>query len=105
MDEIINLITSASPADQYLIGVLDIDDGTQGNVDGTDFDYENFASGMPVAENGDKCVVVDGASGEWVDASCDDDFKFICQTPGIPPSLTAMYHYDPTPLTFADAEA
>ena len=90
MDDIISLISAtASPNDQYRIGVWDVDDGTAGNIDGTDFDYENFASGMPVANNGDKCVAIDGASGEWIDVSCTDNYKSICGVWGIPSSLTA----------------
>ena len=104
MDEIISLVT-ASPTDQYLIGVWDLDDGVQGNLDGSTFDYDNFASGMPVAENGDHCVVLNDASGEWVDASCENEYKFICQTYGIPNNLMAEYEYNSGPETFAAAEA
>ncbi|XP_054643679.1 ladderlectin-like [Dunckerocampus dactyliophorus] len=65
-------------ASQAWIGLYDaFEDGVYFWIDGTDFDFENFA--MPKSGN-DTCVVIqtNGGSGEWVGESCDAGNPFVC---------------------------
>ncbi|GMS90613.1 hypothetical protein PENTCL1PPCAC_12788 [Pristionchus entomophagus] len=55
-----------------------------GWIDGSDWDYENFYPGFPVAELGD-CHAIDtlSGSGEWMNVDCSSKIAVVCARPGM----------------------
>ncbi|XP_054646252.1 ladderlectin-like [Dunckerocampus dactyliophorus] len=69
-------LVEEADANQAWIGLHDnIEEEDFMWLDGTKFEFENFANGEP---GGDMCVVIEADGGEWVGESCDSEEPYVC---------------------------
>ncbi|MCG8423116.1 MAG: C-type lectin domain-containing protein [Proteobacteria bacterium] len=75
------LVLLAADSEDYWIGGSDSQqEGVWQWSDGNPIEFFNWAPGAP-DNSGEDCLELDGATGLWDDAECDDSKEYLCERP------------------------